>query len=76
MLIFFIVGNCTAMAICTREFIRIIKLPPNFLDHLRSQKRVWQIAPAIGLKVKKWLTNSQFELREESYFFKKIYRAV
>jgi len=25
----------------------------------------------MGLKVKKWLTNSQFELREESYFFKK-----
>ena len=25
-----------------------------------------QIASAIGLKVKKWLTNFQFELREES----------
>ena len=25
---------------------------------------VWQIASAVGLKIKKWLTNSQFELRE------------
>ena len=25
---------------------------------------VWQIASAMGLKIKKWLTNSQFELRE------------
>ena len=25
----------------------------------------------MGLKVKKWLTNSQFELREQWYFFKK-----
>ena len=25
---------------------------------------VWQIVSTMGLKVKKWLTNSQFELRE------------
>ena len=25
---------------------------------------VWQITTAMGLKIKKWLTNSQFELRE------------
>ena len=29
-----------------------------------SFNSVWQIASAMGLKMKKWLTNSQFELRE------------
>ena len=29
-----------------------------------SFNSVWQIASAMGLKIKKWLTNSQFELRE------------
>ena len=29
-----------------------------------SFNNVWQIASAKGLKIKKWLTNSQFELRE------------
>ena len=29
-----------------------------------SFNSVWQIAPAMGLKIKKWLTNSQSELRE------------
>ena len=29
-----------------------------------SFNSVWQIASAVGLKIKKWLTNSQFELRE------------
>ena len=31
------------------------------------------MALAMGLKMKKWLTNSQFELREESKFFKKSF---
>ena len=29
-----------------------------------SFNSVWQIASAMGLKIKTWLTNSQFELRE------------
>ena len=29
-----------------------------------SFNSVWQITSAIGLKIKKWLTNSRFELRE------------
>ena len=29
-----------------------------------SFKSVWQLASALSLKMKKWLTNSQFELRE------------
>lgn len=29
-----------------------------------SFNSVWQIASAMGLKMKKWLTNSQFEVRE------------
>ena len=29
-----------------------------------SFNSVWQIASAMGLKIKKWLTNSQFELRK------------
>ena len=29
-----------------------------------SFNTAWQIASAMGLKIKKWLTNSQFELRE------------
>ena len=29
-----------------------------------SFNSVWQIASTMGLKIKKWLTNSQFELRE------------
>ena len=29
-----------------------------------SFNSVWQIASAMGLKIKKWLTNSRFELRE------------
>ena len=39
--------------------------------HLRSENSVWQIASAMGLKVKKLLTNSQFELRRILIFFKK-----
>ena len=37
------------------------------LCHCRSEESfnsVWQIALAMGLKMKRWLTNSQFELRE------------
>ena len=34
------------------------------LRQCRSFSNVWQIASAMGLKIKKWLTNSQFELRE------------
>ena len=37
------------------------------LSQCPSEERfnsVWQIASVMGLKIKKWLTNSQFELRE------------
>ena len=37
------------------------------LRHCRTEESfnsVWQIASAMGLKIKKWLTNSQFELQE------------
>ena len=32
--------------------------------HEESFNSVWQIASAMDMKIKKWLTNSQFELRE------------
>ena len=42
------------------------------LHHLRSENSVWQIASAMGLKVKKLLTNSQFELRRILIFLKNL----
>ena len=42
------------------------KLPHNFLESLPLVEQCMADSFAIGLKMKKWLTNSQFELREES----------
>ena len=54
---------------------------PQTLCYCRSEgsfNSVRQIALAIGLKMKKRLTNSQsrFQLREEYYLLKKIYQAI
>ena len=62
-------------AISGRELIRI-NFCIAFQCHLRSQNTVWQIASAMGLKVKNWLTNSHFILREESYFFFKEKKSI
>ena len=59
MRIFLLLGTVLQWAISSRELIRI-----NFRLTLWNHH-------TMGLKVEKWLNNSQFELREESYFFKK-----
>ena len=54
----------TVDVICAR---RNADLTIQTLHQCRSEesfKSVWQLASAMGLKMKNWLTNSQFELRE------------
>ena len=42
----------------------IIHTPRRCRSEENFSSAVWQIASAMGLKIKKWLTNSQFNLRE------------